>query len=208
MPTSTLVGTVCPCQACISTFSRKLSQWVYRLVWGARSRGCRAAGTSRRRSWSRRHPPHSRSSPLFTSHWEGMLPRWPGNELGTDRRPTWSTCRRGVLWRSMRFSTPPRLVRGPWRSIPRTPFLGFDVVEYGELVSVWRGRADAAYAHRTSRDFPQPGGRQAQRAYNDALRDLLAPNYYTGHPVVRIPVPGRTLDGALDRLIGALGRLQ
>lgn len=77
--------------------------------------------------------------------------------------------------------------------------LGFDVREYLALVGQWRAKADAAYAHRTSSDFPQAGGRQAQRAYNDSLRDLLAPTF-TGHPVVRIPVPGRSMDGAVQLL--------
>jgi hypothetical protein len=82
---------------------------------------------------------------------------------------------------------------------PADQQLGFDISEYRELIGQWRGKGDRAYAHKTSSDFPQPGGRQAQRAYNDALRDLLAPTF-TGHPVIRIPVPGRSLTGALERL--------
>jgi hypothetical protein len=81
--------------------------------------------------------------------------------------------------------------------------LGFDLGTYRELISTWRPKADRAYAHRTSADFPSPGGRQAQRAYNDSLRDLLAPTF-TGRPLVRLAVPDRSLDGIVDRLTLAL----
>jgi hypothetical protein len=53
--------------------------------------------------------------------------------------------------------------------------LGFDIDEYRQLVRRWHSKGDAAFKHRVSVDFPQRGGRQAQRAYNDALRDLLGP---------------------------------
>ena len=81
--------------------------------------------------------------------------------------------------------------------------LGFDDTEYRDLITTWHPKADRAFAHKVSTDFPQVGGRQAQRAYNDALRDLLAP-VFTHHPVIRIPVPNRTLDTALERLQVAL----
>lgn len=86
---------------------------------------------------------------------------------------------------------------------PREVPLGFDVDEYRELIELWRSKGDRAYAHKTSVDFPKPGGRQAQRAYNDALRDLLGPTF-TGHPVIRLPVPGRALDGIIVRLRSSL----
>lgn len=81
---------------------------------------------------------------------------------------------------------------------PEVP-LGFDLEEYRQLIDKWRSKGDNAFAHRISRDFPRPGGRQAQRAYNDALRDLLAPNF-TGLPVLRIPAPDRSPTAALVRL--------
>jgi len=93
------------------------------------------------------------------------------------------------------------------RLYPPALDLGFDVPEYLELIERWRPKADAAYAHRTSSDFPQVGGRQAQRAYNDSLRDLLAPTF-TGYPVVRIAVPGRSMDGALARVVQRLSQLR
>jgi hypothetical protein len=85
--------------------------------------------------------------------------------------------------------------------------LGFDVRAYIDLCVIWRGVGDKAYAHKVSRDFPHRGGRQAQRAYNDALRDLLAPTF-TGYPVIRIPVPDRSLRDAIETLRTALKSLQ
>lgn len=84
--------------------------------------------------------------------------------------------------------------------------LGFDIDEYRQLIARWQAKGDAAFAHRVSADFPQRGGRQAQRAYNDALRDLLAPTF-TDHPVVRIAAPDRSPTAAFDQLRAALRRL-
>jgi hypothetical protein len=84
--------------------------------------------------------------------------------------------------------------------------LGFDIDEYRLLITRWRAKGDAAFAHRVSADFPQPGGRQAQRAYNDALRDLLAPTF-THHPAMRIAAPDRSPTAAFDQLRVALRRL-
>jgi hypothetical protein len=81
--------------------------------------------------------------------------------------------------------------------------LGFNLDEYIELIRRWRSKGDRAFAHKKAADFPNVGGRQAQRAYNDTLRDLLAP-YFTGHPIIRIPLPDRSMRGALDRLRQAL----
>ena len=85
--------------------------------------------------------------------------------------------------------------------------LGFDPEEYRRLIERWRAQGDAAYAHRVSSDFPRRGGRQAQRAYNDALRDLLAPTF-TGLPTIRIPAPDRCPSAALARLKDALRALE
>lgn len=81
--------------------------------------------------------------------------------------------------------------------------LGFNLDEYKQLVENWRSKGDRAYAHKVAADFPQTGGRQAQRAYNDALRDLLAPTF-TGHPVIRIAVPDRGIGTAVARLMTRL----
>lgn len=77
--------------------------------------------------------------------------------------------------------------------------LGFDTDLYRSLIDRWSAPADRAFAHRTSTDFPETGGRRAQRAYNDALRDLLAPTF-TGRPVLRVPAPGRSVMHAVDHL--------
>lgn len=81
--------------------------------------------------------------------------------------------------------------------------LGFDLEAYRELCDVWRVKADRAFKHRVSADFPQSGGRQAQRAYNDALRDLLAP-MFTGRPVIRIGIPDRDVERGAAELVKAL----
>jgi len=86
---------------------------------------------------------------------------------------------------------------------PTDAELAFKTSDYLELITTWRSKADRAFAHKTSSDFPSPGGRQAQRAYNDSLRDLLAPTF-TGHPVVRLAVPDRSLTGVAERLAQAL----
>lgn len=90
---------------------------------------------------------------------------------------------------------------------PAEADLGFDLAEYQRLSARWASKGDRAFRHKVSADFPTPGGRQAQRAYNDALRDLLAP-VFTGLPVIRIPVPDRSLSGAVDRLSSVLERLR
>ena len=82
---------------------------------------------------------------------------------------------------------------------PKTLRLGYSLSDYIGLVRQWNGRGDSSFAHKTASDFPNPGGRQAQRAYNDALRDLLAPSF-TGYPVIRIAAPDRFMGSALARL--------
>ncbi len=77
--------------------------------------------------------------------------------------------------------------------------LGFNADECRLLIDQWSPKGDKAFAHKTSADFPRPGGRQAQRAYNDALRDLLAP-HFTGKPLVRIAAPERSISIAMKRL--------
>lgn len=84
--------------------------------------------------------------------------------------------------------------------------LGFAVDEYRRVIERWRVTGDRAFAHRVSTDFPRPGCRQAQRAYNDALRDLLAPTF-TGLPVIRVALPERWSSGALLTLRSAIDRL-
>ena len=85
------------------------------------------------------------------------------------------------------------------RLYPRTMALGFDFDEYVALVERWRSKGDRAFAHKTAAEFPGEAGRQRQRAYLDAVRDLLAP-HFTGRPVIRIAAPDRSLNTGLATL--------
>ena len=70
--------------------------------------------------------------------------------------------------------------------------LGFDLVEYRALCRAWAERSDKYRKNKAAIGFGD-GGRQRQRAYHDALRDLVAPEM--GHPpVIRVGAPDR--DGA------------
>lgn len=89
---------------------------------------------------------------------------------------------------------------------PGTIRLGYSLDEYVGLVHRWKASGDRNFAHQTAADFPEQGGRQSQRAYNDALRDLLAPTF-TGYPVIRIAAPDRSMRTALVQLQGALEHL-
>lgn len=64
--------------------------------------------------------------------------------------------------------------------------LGFDVSSYNNLCRQCAPKADKYRAAKDATGFG-PGGRQRQRAYNDALRDLVIPAM--GHPaVIRVPI--------------------
>jgi hypothetical protein len=77
-----------------------------------------------------------------------------------------------------------------------------DVSAYRELVAVFRSVADKAWAQKTAADFPFPGGRRAQRAYLDAVRDLLAPAF--GYRLVRVAAPEGSIPISLERLLASL----
>ncbi|EAP97877.1 hypothetical protein JNB_12973 [Janibacter sp. HTCC2649] len=72
---------------------------------------------------------------------------------------------------------------------PRGVLLGFDYAGYVALCARLAPRSDRYRASKAAVGFGA-GGRQRQRAYHDALRDLLAPAFGQP-PVIRIPV----LDG-------------
>lgn len=80
---------------------------------------------------------------------------------------------------------------------------GFSIDLYRDLIETWKARANAVFTQRWSPDFDFVGGRRAQRAYHDALRDWLAPAF-TGLPIVRLAVPDGDVDAALDQLMLAL----
>lgn len=64
--------------------------------------------------------------------------------------------------------------------------LGFDRISYMDLCRQWAPTADRYRTAKAATGFGN-GGRQKQRAYNDALRDLAIPAM--GHPpIIRIPI--------------------
>lgn len=65
--------------------------------------------------------------------------------------------------------------------------LGFDIGQYRELCREWAPRSDRYRATKAALGFG-PGGRQRQRAYHDALRDLAAPEMGRP-PVIRVAAP-------------------
>lgn len=83
---------------------------------------------------------------------------------------------------------------------PADAQLGFDIDEYRDLCRRWAPSGGDRYrAAKATVDFPRPGGRTAQRAYFDAVRDLLAPHTPAG-PVIRIPAPECDPTTAVRRL--------
>jgi len=81
---------------------------------------------------------------------------------------------------------------------------GLDVPRYRQLCIRHADSADAYWAQKTAADFLFPGGRSAQRAYLDAVRDLLGPAFE--YHVIRIPTPGKDVRLAVDELVTALGK--
>lgn len=66
--------------------------------------------------------------------------------------------------------------------------LGFDRDEYMKLCTRWCREADAKWKNKEATGFPGQFGRQRQRAYYDALRDLATPAM--GRPaLVRVADP-------------------
>ncbi|AQY00240.1 DUF7255 family protein [Microbacterium foliorum] len=59
--------------------------------------------------------------------------------------------------------------------------------EYLDLCREWSSAADKYRASKTAKGFPGPFGRARQRAYNDLLRDLVAPAM--GYALIRVPAP-------------------
>ncbi len=80
----------------------------------------------------------------------------------------------------------------------QTP-LAFDPVEYGATVARWKAKGDKGFAHKEAAEFPGRGGRQRQRAYFDAFRDLAAPHFGNG-PVLRVAAPADDHAAAARRL--------
>jgi very-short-patch-repair endonuclease len=90
---------------------------------------------------------------------------------------------------------------------PEDHLLDFDVRQYEDHCDSWSSRADSYRRNKTAVGFGL-GGRQRQRAYYDALRDLVLPA--VGHPpIIRIPaVDGDGVRAYLahrDRIAAAVG---
>ena len=80
--------------------------------------------------------------------------------------------------------------------------LGFDLLAYADLCRQWRARSDRYRASKAAKGFGA-AGRQAQRAYHDAIRDLAVPAM--GHPPI---VRAAATDGDGARAYAAVrGRL-
>jgi hypothetical protein len=89
---------------------------------------------------------------------------------------------------------------------PPDAVLSFRPAEYAAIAELWREKGDRAFAHKSAAEFPGPQGRQRQRAYFDAFRDLAAPHFTPG-PVLRLPAPGNDYTEAthhLQRLTAAV----
>ncbi|MHA7223092.1 DUF7255 family protein [Arthrobacter sp. RHLT1-20] len=75
--------------------------------------------------------------------------------------------------------------------------LDFEATEYQELCRRFAPKADKYRQAKTAAAFG-PGGRQRQRAYYDALRDLATPAM--GHPpIIRVPAPDGNGAAAFER---------
>ena len=84
---------------------------------------------------------------------------------------------------------------------PDSP-VGFDIEQYKELCRLWQRKSDGYYRTKPARGFGA-GGRQRQRAYYDALRDLVTPAI--GYPpLIRIEAADRDPADAYRRHRGSL----
>lgn len=77
-----------------------------------------------------------------------------------------------------------------------------DLELYRSLCHRYHGPAHKKYSHKKAKDFAFSGGRTAQRAYLDAVRDLLAPVF--GLRVIRIPAPEYNVTAAVSDLMDFL----
>lgn len=90
---------------------------------------------------------------------------------------------------------------------PHDAPLGFDRDRHMALCRQWAPMGGDRYrASKQTREFPHHGGRTAQRAYFDALRDLAAPHFGAG-PVIRIAAPECDPRLAIRRMAATTGVL-
>lgn len=86
---------------------------------------------------------------------------------------------------------------------PRDALLAFVPATYLAIAEHWRARGDKGFAHKQAAEFPGPRGRQRQRAYFDAFRDLAAPHFGNG-PVLRVPAPDNKYEEAVELLLAMM----
>jgi hypothetical protein len=70
-------------------------------------------------------------------------------------------------------------------SYPRSVLIGFDIAYYQLLCKQHSAKADYYRRAKTTKDFNFIGGRTAQRAYFDTMKDLL-PELHGKRPTVRV----------------------
>ena len=89
------------------------------------------------------------------------------------------------------------------KKYPREAPLGFDLAEYVELCRTQGAKSDKYRYTKKARGFRRPGGRRAQRAYIDAVRDLALP-VLGSPPVIRVPAYENDAAVAYERVKGRL----
>jgi hypothetical protein len=70
---------------------------------------------------------------------------------------------------------------------------------YPSMVDRWSASADRYRAAKPAADFPRAGGRRAQRAWLDMVRDLAAPAL--GLKLIRVAAPERDAATAFERYL-------
>ncbi|MBF4766939.1 hypothetical protein ISU10_04075 [Nocardioides agariphilus] len=80
---------------------------------------------------------------------------------------------------------------------PNAATVGFDIEQYRAFCRELSPKADRDFAHKAAAAFG-PGGRPRQRAYNDALRDLVTPAMGRP-PIIRVAAPDRDGAAAYER---------
>lgn len=90
---------------------------------------------------------------------------------------------------------------------PDDAALAFNPADYRTVAERWRQQGDKGFAHKEAAEFPGPRGRQRQRAYFDAFRDLAAPHFGNG-PVLRIAAPANDYATAVNDLARMVSGLE
>lgn len=85
------------------------------------------------------------------------------------------------------------------RRYPSGVPLGYEIAQYVDLSKCLCARADGYRAAKEARGFRRVGGRRAQRAYFDAVRDLALPVVGCA-PVVRVPATDDDGAAAYERV--------